>query len=65
MTTHPTVLKPCPFCGSEATLSGGAGEKLYDTVGCNNEDCYCPRFFIERDESNKEEMIEAWNRRAL
>lgn len=51
-------LKPCPFCGSPAELTG---ECDMVWVRCSNEDCWCQMVtrFDEPDEA-----IEAWNRRA-
>ena len=48
-------LKPCPFCGGEATIRGG--RKCY-WVRCTN--CGCET--TVRD--SQEEVIEIWNRRA-
>ena len=61
-------LKPCPFCGGEATLfqikcithsNGGAG--MFQ-VKCVNLQCnVSPKTMYE---SSKDEAIVAWNRRA-
>ena len=51
-------LKPCPFCGSPAELTG---ECDMVWVRCSNEDCWC-QMVTRFDEP--EEAIEEWNRRA-
>lgn len=53
-------LKPCPFCGGEATLS-------YNTAygfcpWCDNTDCILND--LTHGYETEEEAIEAWNRRA-
>ena len=64
MTNTPSdTLLPCPFCGGEATHSLGAGERLYRTVGCNNDDCDMPRMWWEREDKSEAEAITAWNTR--
>ena len=53
-------LKPCPFCGGEAvfdTVSNGAGNPR-GFVRCKNRCCEMCWVL------NKNEAIEAWNRRA-
>lgn len=52
-------LKPCPFCGGEAVCYGGSLEdnnRVY--IACVN---HCVE---QRHIRNKDEAIEAWNRRA-
>ena len=53
-----TELKPCPFCGSNATLKyPREGELGYSaTITCNK--CH-----VEMWAASKEEVIEMWNRR--
>jgi Lar family restriction alleviation protein len=55
-----TKLKPCPFCGGEATVSY---EKFFETyhVGC--EDNGCP-VIAGTDGDSEEDAIGRWNRRA-
>lgn len=56
-------LKPCPFCGGEATL--GRDECGYFIIGCENSDCFAyinrmdgsPSFFLG------ENAIDQWNYR--
>ncbi len=52
-------LKPCPFCGSLAELTG---ECDMVWVRCSNENCWC-QMVTRFDEP--EEAIEEWNRRAM
>ena len=55
------VIKPCPFCGGEATVFK-FGNGLRE-MGCNNKDCE-----IKPGTYSVETVIEAkelWNRRAL
>lgn len=55
------LIKPCPYCGSNAELIGFNFEYGTVTVGCTNEDCDIAMwkgFFSEED------AIEHWNRRA-
>lgn len=47
-------LKPCPFCGGEAEIDNFAG---VECVVCKN----CRVIMLA--ESNKEAMVQAWNRR--
>ena len=54
-------LKPCPFCGGEATLTKEQGRFF---VSCENDDCGVvveTRLWVSR---TMEGAIEAWNRRA-
>lgn len=61
-----TDLKPCPFCGGEAKLSG-----QYEIEGISAWAVYCGRspsdFFCGAQVTSiasEEKAIEAWNRRA-
>lgn len=50
-------LKPCPFCGGEATLyNDGVLKYIY----CTNCGCRTTRF----DWYDKKRMVQKWNRRA-
>lgn len=51
-------LKPCPFCGSSASLHSGTEDH---EIVCSNPDCDAA--FIARSFSSIEEAIAAWNRR--
>ena len=51
-------LKPCPFCGSEATLYEYRWWGISYGVECTKCDAILEGY------STKEEAIEAWNRRA-
>lgn len=57
-------LKPCPFCGSFPTIE--IHEDLYKRkkygIECINEDCEIQPMTARY--ADKEECIEAWNRRA-
>lgn len=53
------ILKPCPFCGSEAEVGVRFGVMM---VKCANEECGAT---IENGYySSEEETIDLWNRRA-
>ena len=54
-------LKPCPFCGGEATISDGgySGEKFL--ARCRDLSCPAASGFIRK---THDEAVEAWNRRA-
>jgi Lar family restriction alleviation protein len=52
-------LKPCPFCGSEASLFSGTEDHY---VLCRNTDCAAA--LVARSFSSEGEAISAWNRRA-
>jgi len=61
--TETVELKPCPFCGSNATLyhrDGGYGWSNTDWVGCDNEDCGA-RTCLHETEAN---TVAAWNTRS-
>ena len=55
-----TALKPCPFCGGEATIYEDRHENItYGyTVACDN--C-CATVFADTEK----EAIEAWNKRVI
>ena len=54
-------LKPCPFCGGEATLEYGRGFRKY-WVCCNNPKC---RIQPQTDAHEyKGVIVREWNRRA-
>ena len=57
-------LKPCPFCGAQPTLLHPEHEGIDDyVIGCYND---CCGFSYERARSkNKQEVIDAWNARAV
>ena len=50
------LLKPCPFCGGEAKILKGTYG--YYPYCCN---CQC---LLNTDYKTKQDVIEAWNRRA-
>lgn len=52
-------LKPCPFCGGEATTYKAEG---WHYVSCVNDDCIAS--VSMQSFSSEEEAIDAWNRRA-
>lgn len=52
-------LKPCPFCGSEASVHSGTEDHY---VLCRNDDCVAA--LVARSFSSREEAIAAWNKRA-
>ena len=54
-------LKPCPFCGAEGKLIRHIYHKLNDTFGVECLGCKAQtwQFF-----SDREDAIEAWNRRS-
>lgn len=56
-------LKPCPFCGSKATLYSFRStlrQHLVYYIECNDEYCsVMTRVFYDKDD-----VINAWNRRA-
>ena len=53
------VLKPCPFCGSSASLKSGTVDHW---ILCSNKDCAAA--LVARSFSSADEAIAAWNRRA-
>lgn len=59
-------LKPCPFCGREATINHEYSNKTGDwyAVGCLNKSCPMEIVRVTTGlRSTKAEAIEAWNRR--
>ena len=59
-----TELKPCPFCGGEAELSGGCfdGEST-SYVMCKKCASQGEFFFVSPKYASAEKAIKAWNRR--
>ena len=54
-------LKPCPFCGSEATLDKLEWireDEQESWAGCNSNACYIQMFGRDDDEA-----VERWNKR--
>lgn len=56
-------LKPCPFCGGEASIT------LYDPYDGYQGNCgyyvvCCSKCSVQMQNSNKEKLIKEWNRRA-
>ena len=73
-----TELKPCPFCGGKVTIAkmgdSKIGRRWFVTRGTNkSKSCSC-RVFMESDlfysdnkdaaDIAKQQLVEAWNRRA-
>ena len=54
-----TTLKPCPFCGGEATERDFKSPFTDGWVGCR--ECH---IFIDRAKDGKPAAVAAWNRRA-
>lgn len=55
-----TELKPCPFCGGEATLVEGLyNDRLFSYVSCDNNNCNAK---TGRCDTN-DEAITRWNKR--
>ncbi len=54
--------KPCPFCGSKATLHERTNGKFY--VDCAMQLGFCAVMPSTWEYKTEEEAIEAWNRRA-
>ena len=52
-------LKPCPFCGGEATIKRNLYGDYY--IACNNKNCLCVAFTIIF--ARESEAIGVWNRR--
>lgn len=57
-------LRPCPFCGGAASYVYGDMNTSLHHIECYNEDCKIQpgTYYFEWDE--KDEYIEAWNKRA-
>ena len=60
MKTNDVELKPCPFCGSTATVWGINGYE-FCSVECDNEECGC--VYGDNLQLSYEEVVEAWNKR--
>ena len=73
-------LKPCPFCGGEATFAGGNDiipvvndESIVDVeweywpvrVVCKSCSASTNEFYAESDDQNYEDAAKAWNRRTI
>lgn len=60
------TIKPCPFCGGEATTSEKTTDKTnsfeFGWIGCQK--CRCFINYIN-DDRGKRLATEAWNRRAI
>lgn len=59
-------LKPCPFCGGEATVTDGEdcdGVQVF-FVGCRTKTCICDAWDSARYFYSEAEAIKMWNRRA-
>ena len=57
-------LKPCPFCGSEATIEDISTEdEYYFMIQCQNEKCGAAVCFGDESET-QEGAARAWSRRA-
>ena len=52
-------LKPCPFCGGEATIEDNG-----DFVDVSCKDMFCRGWTSCLEFKTKQQAIEAWNRRA-
>ena len=61
-----TELKPCPFCGGEASLGEkNMGRGVYGAVvRCTNCGCESKAYSARLDWCANEMATEAWNRRA-
>lgn len=56
-----TELKPCPFCGcTDLHFDVHIGNPDYDTIICYG----CLATFTQQELTCKEDLINAWNRRA-
>lgn len=60
-TIDESELKPCPFCGAEATLNYKEALETW-IAECSNFSCPAS-YMIGMDYNTKEEAIGAWNRR--
>lgn len=57
-------LKPCPFCGGDATIEFCESNfGLYYSVGCNTEGCRGCHDDVLIYEQDKQKAIAAWNKR--
>jgi len=57
--SDPSKIKPCPFCGSSATIWM---YKNFYVVECDNEYCGCQ--YGHNMELTEDEVIELWNKRS-
>lgn len=64
-TKNKVVLKPCPFCGGEATLEAVPGHFDGWSVGCSDEEGNCYGYQSLQTFARQSEAIEAWNKRAF
>ena len=58
------VLKPCPFCGGEAEISPYMGYGNMDFYMITCDACNVRMLGEAGERVNRNEVIEAWNRRA-
>ncbi len=59
-------LKPCPFCGSEAFLTGGfRGSLNIFYIVCGKCNAIGEKFGSKCEEGTREQAIKAWNKRWL
>ena len=61
--SEPTQLKPCPFCGSEATMDqfeSASWGGLLTVIGCSSSECHMSP---ATDEVPVEMAMAAWNSR--
>lgn len=60
-------LKPCPFCGGEATIEGPSQHSSEVGIGymvyCVNDECYLGIQDAPPEYRFKSDAIEAWNKR--
>lgn len=60
-------LKSCPFCGALMDISRytyPSGHKVWRLSGFHTDDCMFEVDFYWPENSNKRELVMAWNRRA-
>lgn len=59
-----TYLKPCPFCGCHADITGGVrGSANIFYVHCTNCNSIGEKFGSKWEDEAKIKAIEAWNKR--
>jgi hypothetical protein len=65
---HPVELKPCPWCGREATLTNVMMSNYMFRIGCHNENCgvrpSSDYYGSRENPMTAQEVIDAWNNRA-